>query len=236
MDARARRRSTLVAGAIAVVAVLGVVTAWRFTRETRPPRDGRDERGSAAGTPGNDSPATNAGARDGDMPSSTADAVSPARASAPVDHTIRGDTALHDDVRARILAAWRDGIAAARNAQVPVADTDAAAPGTLEPDYIRSIIRDEFVPMARTCYEQQVERQPGARGRITLAFTILGDPHAGGIVDDVRLDDRDAGAWDDTFRTCMQETMRTMVFRAPTGNGRVTVRYPFALEPGPRDE
>jgi len=235
MDARTRRKGTLVA--VAIVGVFAVMVAWRLARDAR--------RRNGPGTPASDEPrawdadsaTTTVRTRDEDSPSSRDDDVSPARATAPVARTVRGDPALHDEVRARILAAWRDGIVAARNAQVPVAAaTDAAAPGTLEPEYIRSIVRDEFVPMARTCYEQQVERQPGARGRITLAFTILGDPHAGGIVDDVRLDDRDAGTWDDTFRTCMQETMRTMVFRAPTGNGRVTVRYPFALETDARDE
>ena len=166
--------------------------------------------------------------------------IEPDASVTAIDHTVRNDPALHDEVRARILAAWRDGLFAAHASQPgqPAGDASNApgGPGNLEPGYIRDLVRGEFVPMARTCYEQQLQRDAAAHGRISLAFTIMGDPHAGGIVDDVRFDAPDSGAtWDDTFRTCMQETMRTMVFRAPTGGGRVTVRYPFNLEPDPHD-
>jgi hypothetical protein len=67
---------------------------------------------------------------------------------------------------------------------------------------------------------------------MTLQFVIMADEHAGGIVDDVQLDQGDGGSFDDAFGTCMRETMRTMVFRAPEGGGRITVRYPFRFAPG----
>lgn len=220
-------------GVIIVVLAVALAIGW-FLLRTHPraaPADtdraeplerGSDERGPSS--------------RAEDSPSPTDSAASARPHVAPAERTVR-DPGLHDDVRARIFAAWREGLAAAPRGTQLDASTEPPAPGHLDPTYIRSLIRDEFVPMARVCYDQQLERSPDAGGRVTLAFTILADEHAGGIVDDVTLDDRDAGPeiLDETFRTCMRETMRAMVFRAPSGSGRVTVRYPFVLEPGGRD-
>ncbi len=220
-------------GVIAAVLAAALLVAW-FVLRTRP-------RAAPADTDGADAPAQGTDERSlpprgDDSPSPTDSAASARARVAPSERTVR-DPGLHDDVRARIFAAWREGLAAAPRGTQLDASTEPQAPGHLDPAYIRSLIRDEFVPMARVCYDQQLERSPDAGGRVTLAFTILADEHAGGIVDDVTLDDRDAGVevLDETFRTCMRETMRAMVFRAPSGSGRVTVRYPFVLEPGGRD-
>ncbi|MEI8254632.1 MAG: AgmX/PglI C-terminal domain-containing protein [Deltaproteobacteria bacterium] len=234
MDSRERHRR---AGAIAVVIAVALAIAWFFMRaRPRGPLGDLDPTGaSARDRADSEEPAPREPSPPG---TSRPDGAVSARARlAPAERTVR-DPGLHDDVRARIFAAWREGLAAApRGAPIDASIAGPPAPGHLDPEYIRSLVRDEFVPMARVCYDQQLERTPDAGGRVTLAFTILADEQAGGIVDDVTLDDRDAGTdvWDETFRTCMRETMHAMVFRAPTGGGRVTVRYPFVLQPGERD-
>lgn len=191
------------------------------------PTNARDD-ADAAGDP-------NRAARRSDAAPNEATRVdaSPRDASGIIDHTVR-DPFVHERVRAEIFRAWAMH-AAQQGTTSPTDGGFPAAPGSLDPTYIRTLIRDEFVPMARVCYEQQVERAREARGRVVMSFEVMGDEHAGGIVDDVQIEAPDGGGFDESFRTCMRETMRTMTFRAPDGGGRITVRYPFVLESG-RDE
>jgi hypothetical protein len=220
-----------VAIAIGVVVMIGIVGWVWITRQ-------QDERMDAGAGADRESPvsadALGVGSTGtaGDAVRAGAGAVD-AAGTRGVDHTVR-DRAMHDDVRARILAAWSAATnGAATRGATGATDNDASPPASqLDPTYIRTLIRDEFLPMARDCYDQQLARTRDAAGRMTLRFVIMADEHSGGIVDDVQSEDRDAGDFDEAFGTCMRETMRTMVFRAPEGGGRITVRYPFVFARG----
>ena len=63
-----------------------------------------------------------------------------------------------------------------------------------------------------------------------MNFTIVGDEHVGGIVDEASAEVGDGGFGDDELVTCLRESMGTMAFRPPPRSGRVTVRYPLRFE------
>lgn len=97
-------------------------------------------------------------------------------------------------------------------------------------DYIRNVMREQYFPVARDCYEELLARQPTAGGRVTLEFAIVGDGDAG-VVDRVELRD-DTTIDDPEFVLCMRESMYTAVFEPPPpGTSETTVVYPVVLAP-----
>lgn len=145
------------------------------------------------------------------------------------------DRAVRDDLRARILAAWLlampevdSGFDAGLRAQIPMPVLDG---GTVDPSYLRERIREDFIPMARACYEQLLVRRPDASGRALAEFVIIGDERLGGVVDEVTVQPDDGGLSDEGFATCLRESMYTVAFRPPPGRGSLRVRYPFIFRP-----
>jgi hypothetical protein len=149
------------------------------------------------------------------------------------------DRAVRDDIRARILAAWLSslpqvdsGFDAGLALQLPMPVLDG---GTVDPAYLRERITEDFVPMARACYEQLLGRRPDASGRALTEFVILGDDRLGGVVDEVSVQPGDGGLADEGFATCLRESMYTVAFRPPPGRGSLRVRYPFTFRPDGSD-
>ncbi len=178
-------------------------------------------------------------------PDDPAESTARAIATAPVDardagfaapdHTVR-DRATRDLVRAQIYRAWTEAMGAPPPAQVD--PTHAPMPtldgGRVDPNYLRQRIREDFLPMAASCYEQYQRRVPGQEGRVVMRFVILGDVHAGGVVDEAELEGTDGGlgdggTGDPEFATCLRESMMAMAFQPPPESGRLRVTYPFAF-------
>jgi hypothetical protein len=109
------------------------------------------------------------------------------------------------------------------------------ASSNLPREYIQARIREDFFPLARSCYESALAKSPTLRGRIVVDFMIVGDAKVGGIVDQAKINDR-SDIEDPEFRTCLRESMLTMVFAPPENDGWVTVTYPFAFAPDDEDQ
>jgi hypothetical protein len=147
------------------------------------------------------------------------------------------DRAVRAQIRAAIVRAWSAGGTGAEpgvNAPIP------PRTGTLSADFIRGRIREDFVPMAGECYESLLRRRPGVGGRVVMEFEIIADANHGGLVEDARMVPNDGGVPDAgleeaEFLTCMRESMMTVAFLRPEGDGRMTVRYPFRLRPDDED-
>src|SRR6185436_3500755 len=105
-----------------------------------------------------------------------------------------------------------------------------AASTRLPREYIQARIRQDFFPLAISCYESALARSPNLRGRIVVDFMIVGDAKVGGIVDQAEIDEK-SDIEDPEFRTCLRESMLSMVFEAPENDGWLTVTYPFVFEP-----
>ena len=102
----------------------------------------------------------------------------------------------------------------------------------LDHAYIQHVMREDLFPLAMQCYQQLLERQPDAGGKVVLHFGIVGDPHLGGYVDDATID---AGTPEDIqdpeMQTCIRESMLSVAFAPPAKGGAVTVEYPFEFSP-----
>ncbi|MEZ4392849.1 MAG: hypothetical protein R3A48_17320 [Polyangiales bacterium] len=150
------------------------------------------------------------------------------------------DRALRDRIRAAIVRAWRADAGAPPEGAGAEPAAVAAIParaGTLDARYLRERIREDFLPMASACYDSLLQRRPAGEGRVTMEFEIVADANLGGLVEDARFvgdaGAPDAGVWEGEFLTCMRESMMTVAFLRPEGDGRMTVRYPFRLSPSP---
>jgi hypothetical protein len=98
-------------------------------------------------------------------------------------------------------------------------------------EYIRRTMREQYFPVARDCYQELLERQPTAGGRVVLEFAIVGDGDAG-VVDRVEQRDDETTIDDPEFTLCMRESLYTAVFEPPPpGASETTVVYPVILAP-----
>lgn len=145
------------------------------------------------------------------------------------------DRGVRDALRKRILAGW----AASEEPEIAAAAKEGrfvpapAGPdgGRMDPKYIQEVIRGDFFPMAKKCYEELLTRKKDARGRFEMSFTIVADEKHGGIVEDVEADHGDSGIGDEKMATCMRESLSTLAFRPPAQGGYVTVVYPIVFSP-----
>lgn len=98
-------------------------------------------------------------------------------------------------------------------------------------EYINRTVREQYFPVARNCYQELLERQPAAGGKIVLEFAIVGDGDAG-VVDRVEIREDEDTIDDPEFQLCMRESMYTSVFEPPPpGAEETTVVYPVMLAP-----
>lgn len=215
-----RRTAAIAALALVVVAIV-LVLVLRTSRE-KPPRASSSESESAS--------------------ASQLDPSSPE----PIASSIR-DRKTRDQVRDRIYKARGEAPPAQEGARRGAGTTsserdNSAAPNPaspfggsgkgpgLDPKYIQSVIREDFAPMAKQCYESALAENPKLAGKLVVFFTIVGDEKVGGIVESAEISDGTT-IEDPKLRQCFTESMMTLAFKPPPKGGKVTVKYPFTMEP-----
>jgi len=113
-----------------------------------------------------------------------------------------------------------------RGTRVPtVRQAKAEVQGALDKDIIRRIVR-AHINEVRYCYNQALARDPNAKGRVAVQFTIGGTgkvPTA--VVQESTMKDPAVGS-------CIAQAVKRWTFPKPEGGGSVIVSYPFVLEPG----
>jgi hypothetical protein len=67
-------------------------------------------------------------------------------------------------------------------------------------------------------------------GTLSVFFRVIGDRKVGGVVDEARMTDETTIA-DPEFQTCVRESMMSVSFDAPPGDGEITVVYPILFSP-----
>lgn len=225
-DDEARRRRLVGAVTLSVLLVLGV---WALRR------GGEGARGAWP------LPADDAGLTESPRPRAPAPerlAPTPPAVDAGAAPASVRDRALRERIREAISRAWGADAGALTGGAGAAPTAPAAIPartGTLSAQYLRERIREDFLPMASACYDSLLQRRPAGEGRVTMEFEIVADANLGGLVEDARFvgdaGAADSGVWEGEFLTCMRESMMTVVFLRPQGDGRMTVRYPFRLSP-----
>jgi hypothetical protein len=97
----------------------------------------------------------------------------------------------------------------------------------LRPLEIQAAVRAHWFPAVRECYEELLERDAQAVGKLVLRFRILGSD---GTVDQLQVNVESAGLREDTFVECVEQSAQGMSFPA-TGTGNTTVSYPVHFSP-----
>ena len=143
-------------------------------------------------------------------------------ATAP-ERTVR-DKKRRDELRARIYRAFGQALPVEGDAATGIAPNQPK----LGKKYVQNRIRDDFVPLAKECYEAALERSPELSGTMVLELTIVGDQSVGGVVDSVRLAE-ESNLADPELSECMRQSMMSMSFVPPETGGVTTVRYPFVM-------
>jgi hypothetical protein len=97
--------------------------------------------------------------------------------------------------------------------------------------YVDKLVKEQFFPVAKSCYEELLSRDPVAAGTLVLNVTVVGDSRVGGVVNDVEID-ASSTLVDREFRLCMRESMFGTFFDAPPeGEREFTFTYPLDLSP-----
>ncbi|HLT39652.1 MAG TPA: AgmX/PglI C-terminal domain-containing protein [Enhygromyxa sp.] len=109
---------------------------------------------------------------------------------------------------------------------VPRLTTSEPVVGGMDKDVIRRVVRSHINEI-RDCYNLGLAKDPTLAGRIAIEFTI----GPSGAVEQAKATDLD-GLADPAVPACIVAAIETWVFPEPRGGGRVTVSYPFNLEPG----
>jgi hypothetical protein len=102
--------------------------------------------------------------------------------------------------------------------------------GVIDPAYVQERIREDFVPLAKQCYDAALERDAAGAGKLVMSFNIVGDDDVGGIVESADSTE-DSTLTDPELLYCMRESMLSMTFEPPKNGGSVTVVYPFVFSP-----
>lgn len=145
------------------------------------------------------------------------------------------DRAKADAIRARLKAIY-EAPATSETAQnksdpqYPVMPHDPDQNDVLK-EYIHQRIKDDYVPLAKSCYENALAKSPKLGGRLVMSFRIVGDRRVGGVVDSADIDPSST-LQDDDLNLCMKESMMAVSFDAPPDDKPITVKYPIVLSPG----
>ena len=113
-----------------------------------------------------------------------------------------------------------------RGTSVPmVRQAKAEVVGSLDKDIIRRIVR-AHINEVRYCYNQALARDPNAKGRVAIRFTISGT----GKVPTAEV--HESTMRDPVVGVCVAQATRRWTFPKPEGGGSVVVTYPFMFESG----
>lgn len=226
----------LTAGVLAIAAAGVWLIAGRDAPSAASEASSRDEESSGTVQPDDEQPRRQA-------PSPSIRAASPAghpeQAKMSKSELRRKRRAIADELRKK-LAALGYGRKAA-GAQAEPAQPAARIPGPVGSgnqakeamgQYIQEVVREQFQPVAGSCYEELLERKPDAAGDVVLELSIVGSDDLGGVVEEVQVQQDGTTFTDDEFLTCVRESMYTTTFDAPPdGKNSITVTYPFSFAP-----
>jgi hypothetical protein len=117
---------------------------------------------------------------------------------------------------------------------MPLLLDDAGNAKGVDPDYITKRVHEDLFPLALDCYADALKRDPKLAGRLEVFFRVIGDKKVGGVVDETRLEEGTT-ITDREMQTCVRESMMSVSFDAPPGDGELTVVYPIEFSPDDPD-
>jgi hypothetical protein len=100
--------------------------------------------------------------------------------------------------------------------------------------FFQERIRNDFVPMAKGCYQDFLRRKPEAEGDVVVGFEVMGDETVGGVVSSAEIRD-ESTLRDESLETCLRESFLSVYFDPPPAGAVATIRMPFHFAHGDVD-
>ena len=119
---------------------------------------------------------------------------------------------------------------AAPGSAAPTEKTAAELP-PLDPQYIRSAIEEQLVPVAEECFESALADDPKLAGTIFTDFTLIGSEDVGGVVEEAAIRADESTLESEFVRECIRESLMAVTFEPPPDGGRVEVSFTFEFSP-----
>jgi len=211
------RRTVLLC--LLLVAVL--VAIYRLRGFTQP-------RGAVATDAVPVTPVTPIGAPSGDQ--WVAEGRAPAAVAPSAGHPTLRDRALRDEMREKIYRGFGRPSPPTATGTKAVAGAFGSDAGRLDRAYIQKRIQEDFVPLAKECYEAALERDAKLGGKLVFSFVIAGDEDVGGIVESAEIDPSSTLV-EKELVYCLRESLLSLSFEPPKQGGVVSVTYPFVFSP-----
>ena len=97
--------------------------------------------------------------------------------------------------------------------------------GVLSKKYLKKQIK-EIIPEVKNCYTESLKDDPDLAGKLTLEFTIMGDPDLGAIIEKSDILENSMNS-SDKFNSCVLDSLYELKLEAPESGGKIRVKYPF---------
>jgi hypothetical protein len=173
-------------------------------------------------------PAIPAGATSGDQ--RVAEGHGSAAVAPSAGHPTSRDRAVRDEMREKIYRGFGRPLPQATQGTKTAASPFGSDAGRLDRVYIQKRIQEDFVPLAKECYEAALERDAKLAGKLVFSFVIAGDEDVGGIVESAEIDPSSTLV-EKELVYCLRESLLSLSFEPPKQGGVVTVTYPFVFSP-----
>ena len=168
------------------------------------------------------------------------DASSTSKSNAPQAPRVAGavrNRAKADQLRAALGRFWQasEQEPNPRSAAVATAHPRSIAEWT-QGDYVKSVLHDQYIPLARECYEEYLKRAPKGAGKVVVNFSISGTAELGGVIENVTLGE-ESTVKDEPFATCLAESMYALALDPPPEDSKgITVGYGVEFSPESPEE
>jgi hypothetical protein len=101
--------------------------------------------------------------------------------------------------------------------------------------YLTQRSDEDFLPLARQCYENVLAKHPAFESNAVVDFEIIGDPSGPALVDKAELKQRE-NKTEPEFSTCLREPMMTLrLDEPPEEMERISASFQFGFSPHEKD-
>jgi hypothetical protein len=109
--------------------------------------------------------------------------------------------------------------------------TEGAHP-RLDENYVRSILTDSLISIAKECYADAARQDPDLAGMLTLRTNLAGDSEVGGVVEQVEIVEVESSLVHVELTDCVRESAYVIEFPPPeAGVGNAEVSFTIDFHP-----
>jgi hypothetical protein len=106
------------------------------------------------------------------------------------------------------------------------AEIPPASWSSLPEEYVMGILREQLIPVAKSCYEDVAPK--GTKGKLTLSVAVIGDADIGGVIDRIDVN-HTATSIEGELTECVRQAAYDMEFEPPEA-GQGVQAFDFSIE------